>query len=188
MAIDARLRDGLKRSMSAIEIDPDHSLGDARRRGHRRLIIRRAASVIAVAAAIVIVTVAAPAILEVLRDQRHQPARPPSLLPIVGTYTATVTAGDAHGDARSEGTWLLTLDRDGTLDLASLTNGDVGRSVTQYQIASGRFLTTAFSGTTCSGVGRYTWSRSGSTLMFAVVSDPCALRVTIFSSRPWKST
>ena len=188
MAIDARLRDGLQRSMSAIEVDADHSLGDARRRGLRRLIIRRVASVIAVAAAIVVITLAAPGVLELLRDQRHQPAKPPSLLPIVGTYTATVTAGDAHGDARSEGTWLLTLDRDGTLDLASLTNGDVGRSVTQYQIDGGRFLTTAFSGTTCSGVGRYTWSREGSTLTFAVVSDPCALRVTIFSSRPWKST
>jgi hypothetical protein len=188
MAIDARLRDGLQRSMSAIDVDPDSRLDDARRRGHRRVVVRRAASVVAFAAVVVIVTLAAPGVLDVLRDQRHQPAKAPSLLPIAGTYTATITTRDAHGDSRLAGTWLLTLDRDGTLDLASLTNGDVGRSVTQYQIGDGRFLTTALSGRSCSGVGRYTWSRNGSTLTFTIVSDPCALRVAIFSSQPWKST
>jgi hypothetical protein len=188
MAIDARLREGLHRSMSAIETDPDSHLADARRRGRRRVMIRWTASVIAVATTVVIVTVVAPGVMDLLRDQRHQPAEAPTLLPIAGTYTATISKRDAHGDERSAGTWLLTLDRDGTLDLASLTNGDIGRSITQYQIGSGRFLTTAFSGTTCSGVGHYVWSRSGSTLTFAVVSDPCALRVAIFSSQPWKST
>jgi hypothetical protein len=190
MTIDARLREGLQRSMSAIDTDAEHHLNDARRRGHKRLVIRRAVAAIAVAAIFAIVVVAAPHVLDLVRDQRHhQPAISPSLLPIFGTYSTTISAKDTTGgrDAGSVGTWLLTLDRDGTLDLASLTNGDRGRSVTQYQTTGGEFLTTALAGSTCSGsgLGRYSWSRSGALLTFTVVSDACPLRVAIFSSQPW---
>jgi len=122
MAIDSRLREGLQRSMSAIDTDAERLLDDARRRGHRRLVIRRAVTAVAVAAMLVIVVVAAPSILDIVRDQRHRPAAPTSLLPISGTYTTTITTKDTtgNGEPRSVGTWLLTLGGNGTLDLASL--------------------------------------------------------------------
>jgi len=189
MPIDSRLREGLKRSMSAVHTDAERHLGDARRQGHRRLVIRRAAAVVAIAATIAIVAVAAPGVLDIVRNQHRQPATPPSLLPISGTYTTAITAKDTSGNAEAEavGKWLLTLDGNGTLELASLTNGDLGRSVTQYQTTGKEFLTTALAGGKCSGLGTYTWLRSGSTLTFAVVSDPCPLRVAIFTSHPWTS-
>jgi len=187
MPIDARLREGLQRSMATIDIDAERTLEDARRRGHRRLMVRRAAAVIAIAAAIAIVAVAGPGLRDLLRDRGRQPAQPPSLEQISGTYTTTITASDVAGaDARAAGTWLLTLDRNGTMDLASLTNGDVGRSVSQYQATADTFLTTGLAGNQCSGLGTYSWSRSGSVLTFAVVSDPCPLRIAIFTSQPWR--
>lgn len=189
MTIDSRLRDGLRRSMSEIDTDAEGLLVDARRRGHRLLLIRRGVAAVTVAVAVVIVVVAAPSVLDLVRDRRHLPATTPSPLPISGSYTTTISATGISGADATEavGTWLLTLDGNGTLDLASLTNGDLGHPVTQYQATQNEFLTTAFTGSGCSGVGTYTWSRSGSTLTFAVVSDPCSLRVAIFSSHPWTS-
>jgi hypothetical protein len=190
MSIDSRLREGLQRSMSAIHTDAEVHLEDARRRGRRRVVVRRAVVAVAVAATVLILAVAAPGLLDLVRDQRHRPARIPSPLPISGTYTTTISTNDTtgHADTGSVGTWLLTLEPDGTLDLASLTNGDFGRSITQYQTTRSEFLTTALAGSDCSGVGRYTWSRSGSILVFKVVSDPCPLRVAIFSSHLWTTT
>lgn len=190
MSIDDRLREGLQRSMSAIDSDAEGHLGDARRRGHRRHVIRRAAAVVAIAAAILVVVVAAPGLRELMRDQGRRPAAPPSLAPISGTYTTTISTSDQPGSGGVEavGTWLLTLDGNGTLDLASLTNGDQGRSITQYQVSGGQFITTALTDTTCSGTGLYEWSRTGATLTFSVVSDPCPLRVAIFSAHAWTST
>jgi hypothetical protein len=184
MAIDARLREGLQRSMSAVDADAGRLLGDARRRGHRRLVIGRAVVAVAVATVIAIVVVAAPIVLDIVRDQRLRPATIPSSSQIAGTYTSTITA-TVGVEPGSVGTWLLTIEADGTLDLASLSNGDFGRSVTQYQATKDGFLTTALTGGACSGVGRYTWSRSGSALTFTVLSDPCPLRAAIFSSHPW---
>jgi hypothetical protein len=189
MAIDSRLREGLQRSMSAIDGDAERHLDDARRRGHRLILVRRAVAALALAAAVVIVAIAGPGVLDVVRDQRHRPATTPSPFPISGTYTTTISTRDTtrRAEAEAVGTWLLTLDRDGTIDLASLTNADLGRSVTQYQTAGDVFLTTALADGPCSGsgLGRYSWSRSGSILTFAVVSDPCRVRIAIFSSHPW---
>jgi len=187
MPIDARLREGLQRSMATIDIDAERLLSDARRRGHRRLMVRRAVAVIAVAAAIAIVAIAGPGLRDLLRNRGRQPAAPPPLVQISGTYTTTITTNDLAGGSETGavGSWLLTLDRNGSLDLASLTNGNVGRAVSQYQATQDTFLTTGLVGNKCSGLGTYTWSRSGSVLTFSVVSDPCPLRVAIFSSRPW---
>jgi hypothetical protein len=186
MPIDTRLRDGLERSMSTIDTDVEPFLQDARRRGHRRLMIRRAATAIAIAAAIAIVAVAGPGLRGLLRGRELQPAAPPPLVQISGTYTTTIRTSDlTGGGAGAVGTWLLTLDRGGTLDLASLSNVNRGRSVTQYQATQSGFLTTALADGPCSGLGTYAWSRAGSVLTFSVVSDPCPLRVAIFSSQPW---
>jgi hypothetical protein len=81
----------------------------------------------------------------------------------------------------------MTLGGDGSLDLGSLTNGNLGGSVTQYQATASEFLTSALDGSRCSGLGHYTWARSGSSLTLVVINDPCALRVAILSSHAWRT-
>ncbi len=184
MSIDSRLREGLRRSMPAIEVDPDRRFDDARRIGRRRRIVRRAGASLAVAVIVALAAFAAPGVLGALRDRRTQPQATPSPLAVVGIYTTTIAPRDA-GATDAVGTWLLQLGGDGTLDLSSLTNGAIAKSQTSYQISSTGFVTIAFDGDGCSGVGTYSWSRNGSSLVFAPVSDPCTLRVAIFSSQPW---
>ncbi len=187
MSIDSRLREGLRRSMSAIDTDAERSLDDARRRGRRRATVRRTVTVVAVAAIIATVAFAGPAVLDALHGQRQQPATTPSPLPITGSYSARITVADAarSGVPGSAGTWLLNLRGDSVLQLASLRNANLGRGTTQYQLSGTSFITTALASPSCTGIGRYDWSRNGSTLTFTLVSDPCALRVEIFSTHPW---
>jgi hypothetical protein len=184
MSIDSRLREGLQRSMSAIDVE-DH-LDDARRRGRRRVVVRRAVAVLAVAAAITTITFASPAVLDILRSQHEQPATKQPPMPITGSYSVKITREEASGLGApgSAGTWLLTLRADGLLELASLKDTNVGGS-SQYQLTGSEMLTSALASPSCTGVGRYRWSHSGSTLAFTLVSDPCALRVAIFSTHPW---
>jgi hypothetical protein len=189
MSIDNRLREGLQRSMSAIATDPEERLEHTRRQGRKRVVFRRAATAVAVAASLVAVAFVGPAVLEALRGQRHEPLATPSALPIVGNYAVRITAADASGAGVSQaaGTWVLRLQGDGVLQLAPLRNGNLG-GPSQYQLAGNDFITTALTSASCQGVGTYTWSRSGSRLTFILVSDPCALRVAIFSSHPWNAT
>jgi hypothetical protein len=187
MSIDSRLREGLQRSMSAIATDPEEHLENTRRQGHRRAVVRRAVTAVAVVAAIATVAVVGPAVRDALRSQRREPLAPPSALPITGNYLVRITTADASGVGvpRAAGTWLLKLQADGVLQLAPLQGGNVGGGPSQYQLAGTEMLTTALSSANCPGVGRYVWSRSGSTLTFIPASDPCPLRVAIFSSHPW---
>lgn len=189
MSIDSRLREGLQRSMSTIATDPEEHLEHARREGRTRVVIRRAVTSVAVAAALVAVAIVGPAVIDAVRSQRREPIATPPALPIVGNYMVRITATDAGavGVPQAAGTWLLTLQRDGVLELAPLQDGTLGGGSSQYQLAGNDFITTALASTSCQGVGTYTWSRSGSTLAFTVLSDSCALRVAVFSLRPWRA-
>lgn len=96
MAIDDRLREGLRRSMTSIDVDPRSRLEEARRRGTRLLLIRRAATAIAVVVVVAVVFVASPRLLDLARDQDPQPGSPPSLTPIstapiLGTWRVEYT-------------------------------------------------------------------------------------------------
>lgn len=95
MPIDARLRDGLERSMSTIDSDVEPFLHDARRRGRRRIVIRRALVAVTVIAMIAVIAVAAPRVLDRSRDLR-QPATAPSSVNgleqmILGTWRSEYT-------------------------------------------------------------------------------------------------
>ena len=190
MSIDTRLREGLQRSMSAIAADPEEHLEHARRQGHTRVVIRRAVTSVAVAAVLVAVALAGPAVLDAVRSQRREPIATPPALPIVGNYTVRITATDAGaiGVPEAAGTWLLKLQGDGVLELAPLQGGNPGGGPSQYQLAGNDFITSALASASCQGVGTYTWSRSGSTLAFTVVSDSCTLRVAVFSLGAWRAT
>jgi hypothetical protein len=142
------------------------------------------------AAVLVLAAVIGPAVLTALRGEQHVPVSSPSMLPIVGNYLVRLTPADVAGSGVSQavGTWVLKLQGDGVLQLAPLRNGNLGGGSSQYQLSGNGFISTALASASCQGVGTYTWSRSGSTLTFIVVADPCALRVAVFSSRPWRAT
>jgi hypothetical protein len=190
MSIDSRLREGLQRSMSAIATDPDEHLEDTRRQGRKRVVIRRALTSVSVAAVVVIAAIIGPAVLGALRGEKREPVSSPSILPIVGDYVVRLTPADVGGSGapQAAGTWVLKLQGDGVLQLAPLQNGNLGGGASQFQLTGSGFITTALAGATCPGVGSYMWSRSGPTLTFFLVTDPCPLRVAIFSSHPWRAT
>ena len=73
MSLDARLREGLQRSMSKLESDPEFRLPDAHRRGRRRLLVRRVAVAVSVAASLALV-MASVAGLDRSPRRGHQPA------------------------------------------------------------------------------------------------------------------
>jgi hypothetical protein len=124
MSIDSRLRDGLQRAMSAIDIDAERSLGDARRRGLRRLVIRRTAAIVGVVAAIAILGVAAPGLLDLMLDRGHQPATSPTTAP-AQTPTSSISSSPPEailGTWRSEYTCealVQAFDRAGVGELAA---------------------------------------------------------------------
>jgi hypothetical protein len=89
MALDARLRDELQRSMSAMQIDAELHLDDARRRGHRRWVFRRALAGVMVAASVAIVVVAAVRVFDLSAVRRHEPATQPES--ILGTWRSQIT-------------------------------------------------------------------------------------------------
>jgi hypothetical protein len=187
MSLDPRLREGLQRAMSSIEADADERLTEARSRARRRRIARRMVGGLALVAALIILVVIAPAILDAVGGRHPQPAIEPATLPLEGTYLTTITTEDADSIGLPEiaGGWLLILRGDGVQSLASLDNASFGRATTQYQVVGRQIVTAALTGKGCAGVGRYIWSRSGSTLTLDVVNDPCALRVGVLSSRAW---
>jgi hypothetical protein len=79
MSIDSKLRDGLQRSMSKLDIDAEVQLSDARRRGRRRLVARRVGIAVSIAASVALVAASAAAVLDSPSRQRHEPATTPSL-------------------------------------------------------------------------------------------------------------
>jgi hypothetical protein len=60
-------------------------------------------------------------------------------------------------------------------------------SVPLFEATDELFRTSLFETDLCSGhpLGSYSWSRSGASLRFAVVDDPCEGRVTVLTSQAW---
>ena len=79
MSLDARLREGLQRSMSKLETDVDLRLTDARRRGSRRVLTRRVRVTVSIAASLALLAAAA-AVLGTVPRQGHEPATSPMLV------------------------------------------------------------------------------------------------------------
>jgi hypothetical protein len=106
MSIDSRLRDGLQRSMSKLDIDTEVQLPDARRRGRRRLVTRRVGVAVSVVASVALVAASAAAVLGSPSRQGHEPATTPSMQsPPADPQT---TGGPALGDPQQQailGSW-----------------------------------------------------------------------------------
>jgi hypothetical protein len=189
MSVDGRLRNGLSRDASAVDVDVDNFLGDVVKRGRRQRRVRRIGAVAITLAMMVAVVVLAPTVRDAIRDHTKQPAVPQPPGAIEGTYAVRILRADTSGPATPdlEGLWQFTLRGDGLLTAQGPRAASVSTDTTQYHVTGDQIFTTAFESGTCSGVGVYRWFREGSTLVFTLVSDTCGVRVTLFTAHPWEA-
>jgi len=103
MSIDSKLRDGLRRSMSKVDIDAEVQLSNARRRGRRRLLARRVSIAVSLAASVALIAASAATVLD-SSSRQHEPATTPRSLPA----NPLQTDGPAFGDLQQQailGSW-----------------------------------------------------------------------------------
>jgi hypothetical protein len=188
MSVDGRLRNGLSHEAASVDADVDGLLCDVVQRGRRLRRLRRVAGVTITTLMIVAIVIVTPAVRDAIRDHSTQPAAPP-LGSIEGTYMVQIERADTSGSGTRDlsGSWQFTLRGDGLLTAQGPAGATLSTQPTHYQVTGDRILTTAFASGTCSGVGVYRWSREGPSLSFAVVSDPCATRVALFTAHPWRT-
>ena len=192
MSLDRRLRDALQRSSSVVNPDVGRNLATVRRRTRRLVLRQRVTSALLAAAMVAAVVVAGPWLLDVIGSQRQPPAARPSPSTLIGSYQVDLTSANGQLAARGlAGPWMLTLNGDGSI----LWNAPPGAGVTEglprdtYQVTGTQLVTNLFQASLCrgSGVGSYSWTRSGGTLTLVAVSDGCGLRRAILTSAPWRT-
>ena len=86
MSVDGRLRNGLSRDASSVDVDVDRLLGDVVRRGRRQRRVRGIGAATVAAAMIVAIVSVAPLVRDAIRDRTTQPVGPPPPGAIEGTY------------------------------------------------------------------------------------------------------
>jgi hypothetical protein len=193
MPIDRRLRDGVGRLTSQLEPDVDRSLHQTLRRARRTIVLRRAGAAIVVVASIVVAIVVVPSVIDALRDVEYdRPAVSPTLntnpAVIAGTYRAFIPSDQpAVGQYGLAGRWELGLDTNGAMNVSAPGSFTGVLSGTLFQIQGTRFRTNLFAQDVCSNLaaGTYEWTRTGGTLIFTTVDDPCEGRVALLTSSPW---
>ena len=194
MSVERRLREGLERSASVVQPDVGRRLPEAIARGRRRRRARRASLIVGTVAVLAAVGVAVPQVTGyVQRFQHPAVSQGPTLTPgpdavITGSYTSTLGAtSQVIRDNGMAGTWTLRLKANGVLTLSAPRpfHGDLVSIA--FRVEGHRFTTNAFvNDPRCSNdVGVYRWQRVGRTLVFTPVSDTCALRRALFSTKPW---
>jgi hypothetical protein len=190
MSVDGRLRNELTHDASEIDIDAERFLGVVVARGRRRRRLRQLGGVTVVAAVLGVAVLTGPAIVDLIRTQRNEPAHPSPPVSIVGTYTTRIERADAAAlrGLHAEGQWLLTIRSDGVIAMTGPAGAEVSTPGTRYEIDGDRILTSAFASQTCSGVGAYRWSRDGSALTLILESDACQLRIAILTGHTWTAS
>jgi hypothetical protein len=183
MSIDERLRDGLRLNGAAIPDDTESALDTIWRRRRRRLRLRVVAASVAVVGAAAI----APWAVDEFRDQSPVIATSSSSQ-LVGTWAVDVPAGSGEISGR----WIVRVRPNGGLVLdppagfrEQLTPGST------LQVTGSSLRTNAlvdYPGCQLPGaaIGRYSWERTGSTVVFRVVSDGCEARQRLFAA-PWEA-
>lgn len=192
MSLDQRLRDALQRSSAVVDPDVGRNLATVRRRTRRLVIRQRVTNTLLVAAVVAVAVVLGPRLLDVIRSQRETPPARPSPSALVGSYHADLTgAGGALATARLAGPWTLTLNGDGSIVWNAPPGSDVTEGLPRdtYQVTGAQLVTNLFQANLCrgSGVGSYSWTRSGGTLTLVVARDGCQLRRAVLTSVPWRT-
>jgi hypothetical protein len=186
----AELRNRLEREAERVHLGPEAL--DGVYRGHRRKEVRRrvTAGLTAGALTIAVGIWLAASFLNFLPGSDRTPAGPPSPVAIVGTYRTALPRSDPEvAELRVAGTYTLRLRQNGVIQLSTppgfedaheSASGDAYR-VTGNVVTIGSFTTFSCPGT----VGTYRIELTATELRLAPIDEPCALRATIFSSRPW---
>jgi hypothetical protein len=194
MSVERRLREGLERSASAVQPDVGRRLPEAIARGRRRRRARRASLIVGTVAVLAAVGFAIPQVTGyVQRSQHPAVSQGPTLTPgpdavIAGSYTSTLGAtSQVIRDNGMAGTWMLRLKANGVLTMSAPRSFHGDLVSIAFRVRGDRFTTNAFvNDPRCSNdVGVYRWQRAGGTLVFTPVSDTCALRRALFSTKPW---
>lgn len=190
MSLDQRLRGALRRSALVVDPDVKRELWAVRRMTRRVVLRRRVATALLVTGVLAVAVLVGPYMPDVIRSQRQVLATNPSPSALVGAYEADLTGVDGALAARGlAGSWTLTLNGDGSI----LWNPPPGSGVAEglprdtYQVTGATVVTNLFVSVLCqgTGVGSYSWSRSGGTLAFVAVRDDCELRRLVLTSVPW---
>jgi hypothetical protein len=194
MSVERRLREGLERSASAVQPDVGRRLPEAITRGRRRRRARRASLIVGTVAALAVIGVAIPQVTSFVQHIRHPAvSQGPTLPPgpdavIAGSYATALPATSRviHANGMS-GVWTLQLKANGTMTLSAPRSFHGDLTSIAFRVRGDRFTTNAFvNDPRCANdVGVYRWRRVGGMLVFAPVSETCALRRALFSSQPW---
>ena len=194
MSVERRLREGLERSASAVQPDVGRRLPEAITRGRRRRRARRASLIVGTVAALAAVGLAVPQVTGFVQRIQHPPViQGPTLTTgpdavIAGSYTSTLGATSrVIRDNGMAGAWTLRLKANGVLMLSAPRSFHGDLVSIAFRVQGDRFTTNAFvNDPRCANdVGAYRWQRAGGTLVFTPVSDACALRRALFSTKPW---
>lgn len=192
MSVDRRMRDGFHRSAPALEPEPQPALERVLARSRRIRIMRVAIAAVAIVASVIVVTLLGPGVIDVLRSDHERPAQPPSSTGIVGTYVVDVSGSSdpALVSQGLAGEWRFGLQSNGLVVVQAPVEATIlpGRLSYQYQLDRDRMITNLFANDLCSGQtsGTYVRQRSGAALVFTLVDDPCAVRVALLTSGPWR--
>jgi hypothetical protein len=198
VALEERLREALRRSSSVVAPDVRRNLTTVRRRTRVVVIRGRIVNALVAAAVVGAVVWVGPLVFDMIRNQHATPATNPpsrSLVPrgeLAGAYRVDLSgAGGTLAKANLDGPWTLALHGDSSI----VWNAPAGSGVSEalprdtYRISGSTMVTNLFVRSLCqgTGVGMYTWSRSGGTLRFETQRDACALRRLVLTTTPWTS-
>lgn len=184
----ADLRNQLEREGERVDLASDAL--DRVYAGHRRKEVRRRVAAGLTAGGLTIAVILWLAGSLIGSETPPRPAAMPSPVPIAGTYRTTLPGTDPQvAELGVAGTYTLTLTPNGVIQLETPSgfgeayesaSGDAYR-VTGNIVTIGSFTTFSCPGT----VGTYRIELTASELRFTPIDEPCALRETIFGSRPW---
>lgn len=193
MSLDRKLRDGLDRATTPVDPDVERHLHQSLRRGHRGIRLRRAATTVPAAVAIVAAVAFGPRVLDVIGDRGTPAERPtPSVVPtspLVGNYTTTLPERPGTiAETGMAGRWDLRLEPNGVVLLSAPPGFPGTVSAVSYEAEGSRFRINAFANDLCStqSIGTYRWAREGSSVNFTPIEDPCAVRMALLTTRPWR--
>jgi hypothetical protein len=109
---------------------------------------------------------------------------------IAGSYSVTLSRADLGVSVEGmAGTYTMRLFPDGAVlisaPVGALQEGPSPSGIT-YRLSGTRFTINAFVNISCPGtVGNYQWKLAGGRLVFTPLQDVCAVRRTLFASKPW---
>lgn len=175
---DARLRAALLMLPGPDALQTREALDEVLARSRRSTRGRRYAVPLAAAAAVVAVV----AVLTVLLPrggERETPPAGPDATAVEGTWRRAVSGAEPPG---WNGTWRITLDADGVLDMRAPAAADVQVDGASFRIDADRLLVDPFVNDACADTdpGVYRWQRDGSRLVLTAVSELCAARAAVF--------